>query len=128
MELVESLNLRLAEPPPLSAPMSEELLRILQPLTDEELLACFREVRLDEVDHIRAKHSRRSDRPGSHPVMAFEALMELQTEREFREVFWLVVSRAVTEYWSHVTEGHPHHQDRQRTTSGGSSSGASEGG
>ena len=78
IDLDESLKLALADMPP----RSEEGLRILQPLMDEELLACFREVRLDEVDHIRAKHSRRTGRPSPLPVRVFEKLMEGQTERE----------------------------------------------
>ena|SRR5215211_4307356 len=109
MELDESLKLALAELPPLSAPMSEGRLRILQLLTDEELLACFRQVRLDQVDHIRARHPRsaRTHLPSSHPVVGFKLLIEWQTEREFRDVFLVFVSKAVTDYWSHVTEGHP---------------------
>jgi hypothetical protein len=90
-------------------PMSEERRQILQPLADEELFACFIQVRFDQVDHIRARHPRseRTHLPSSHSVTAFEMLMEWQTEREFREVFLHFVSRAVTDYWSHVTEGHP---------------------
>jgi hypothetical protein len=109
VELDESqrlaLNRALADLPRLS----EERLPILQPLTDEELFACFIQVRFDQVDHIRARHPRseRTHLPSSHPVTAFELFMEWQTEREFREVFLHFVSRAVTDYWSHVTEGHP---------------------
>ena len=65
-------------------PLSEERQRILQPVTDEELFVCFQEVRADLVDHIRAKHSRSTYGPSSHPVWAFEWLMEEQTEDEFR--------------------------------------------
>jgi hypothetical protein len=87
-------------------PLSEERQRILQPLTDEKLFVCFQEVRADLVDHIRAKHSRRTNRPGSHAVGAFESFMEEQTEDEFRDVFLQFVSRAVSDYWAHMTEGH----------------------
>ena len=87
-------------------PMSEERRRILQPLVDEELFVCFQEVRADLVDHIRAKHSRKTNRPSSHAVGAFEWFMEEQTEDEFRDVFLQFVSKAVSDYWAHVTEGH----------------------
>jgi hypothetical protein len=87
-------------------PLSEERQRILQPLTDEELFVCFQEVRADLVDHIRAKHARGTNGPSSHAVGAFEWFMEEQTEDEFRDVFLQFVSKTVSDYWAHVTEGH----------------------
>ena len=68
--------------------------------------SAFREVRSDLLAHIRANHSRKTNRPSSHAVRAFEWFMEKQTEDEYRAVFLHFVSRALSDYWLHRTKGH----------------------
>ena len=67
----------------------------------------FRQVRLDRHDHVIAKHSKTAYPLPWHAVGVMKRLAEEPTAHDRRPMFISVLSNAVSEYWSHLTEGHP---------------------
>jgi hypothetical protein len=85
----------------------EQRRRILDPLTERQLARSFRQVRLDRHDHVLAKHSKKAYPLFWHPVVLMETLAEEPKAHDWRPIFIYCLSDAVSDYWSHVTEGHP---------------------
>ena len=90
-------------------PMPDHWRQILEPLTDRQLTECVRQVRWDRHEHVRAKHSPKAYPLSWHLLDALEVLAERPVVRDQHEVFMTVASDAVSEYWSHVTDGHRRH-------------------
>jgi hypothetical protein len=87
-------------------PPPEERRRILEPLTERQLARSFRQVRLDRHDHVLAKHSKTAYPLPWHAVGLMERLAEEPRAYDWRPMFIYVLSDAVSDYWSHLNEGH----------------------
>jgi hypothetical protein len=109
-------------------PVPREHLAILEPLTERELLRCVREANMDRRHHVHSRHP--LEEGGARCDHYVEVLLKAAVERSDEVVgvarsaeanestdtgaatYNLVdsarwtASKAVLEYWAHVTEGH----------------------
>ena len=90
-------------------PVVEPWRRVLEPLTDRQLAACLRQGRLDRREDVCGTPSGISLYLSGHIVDVAHTLAEwpdwTRDERLItHELLMWLVSKQVSEYWSHVTE------------------------
>jgi hypothetical protein len=90
--------------------------QVLEPLTNRQLAACVRQGRQDRRRDVCGKPPRIDFYLSWHLVDAVETLAEWPIEQDEllmrHEVLMSVVSKEVSEYWSHVTKENRLHHPR----------------